>query len=109
MRTFLHYLAILFAFFSLTSAWVANYGTTCYLYPESLTHYGQPVDDTPSIVQAATLCGTNGTIVFVSIIHHLQDHNSLMTDKQYLPHQPSSKHDQPTQLRYRTLGKVTME
>jgi galacturan 1,4-alpha-galacturonidase len=44
-------------------AYVINNGTRCYVYPESLTHLGQPVDDTPSILQAFELCGTNGTVI----------------------------------------------
>ena len=44
-------------------AYVVNNGTTCYVFPESLTHGGQPVDDTPSILQAFDLCGINGSVV----------------------------------------------
>ena len=45
-------------------AYVVNNGTTCYVYPESLVYSGQPVDDTPSILQAFDLCGINGSVVF---------------------------------------------
>lgn len=51
---------------SFAASYVVNNGTTCYLYPESLTHFGQPVDDSPSIQQAFTLCGTNGSVVFTN-------------------------------------------
>jgi hypothetical protein len=34
---------------TLVKAWVVNEGTTCTLYPESLSHRGQAVDDSPSI------------------------------------------------------------
>lgn len=59
--------ALLFAALApFASSFVVNNGTTCTLYPESLTHFGQPVDDTPSILQAFELCGTNGTVVFTN-------------------------------------------
>ncbi|KAF1990884.1 glycoside hydrolase family 28 protein [Aulographum hederae CBS 113979] len=57
-------LSLLFFLAAPTAAYVVNNGTTCYLYPESLTHSGQPVDDTPSVLQAFELCGINGTIIF---------------------------------------------
>ncbi|KAK3621011.1 hypothetical protein LTR56_023054 [Elasticomyces elasticus] len=53
------------------SGYVVNNGTDCYLYPESLTHFGQPVDDTPSVVQAFELCGTNGTVIFTNHTFHM--------------------------------------
>ena len=56
-------------FISLVTAvtgWVVNEGTDCRLWPESLTHGGQPVDDTPSVLQAFELCGTNGTVTFTN-------------------------------------------
>jgi galacturan 1,4-alpha-galacturonidase len=51
--------------------YVVNNGTECYLYPESLTHFGQPVDDSPSIQQAFELCGTNGTVIFTANDFHI--------------------------------------
>ncbi|KAJ5820040.1 hypothetical protein N7474_005631 [Penicillium riverlandense] len=48
----------------LTAAYVVNDGTTCTLYPESLKHNGQAVDDAPSIHQAFNLCGINCTVIF---------------------------------------------
>ena len=51
---------------SLAAAYVVNNGTSCYLYPESLTHFGQPVDDTSSILRAFELCGTNGSVIFTN-------------------------------------------
>jgi len=66
----LHVLAMA-ATITLTSAYVVNYGTACYLYPESLTHFGQPVDDTPSVQQAFELCGTNGTVIFTGHTFHM--------------------------------------
>ena len=56
----------LFSLLSLGFAYVVNNGTSCYLYPEALTHFGQPVDDTPSIIQAFDLCGTNGSVIFTN-------------------------------------------
>lgn len=47
-------------------AFVVNEGTTCTVYPESLTHMGMPVDDTPSILQAFELCGTNGSVILTN-------------------------------------------
>ena len=58
------FLVALGALWTATSAYVVNNGTECYLYPESLTHFGQPVDDTPSILQAFELCGINGSVIF---------------------------------------------
>ena len=52
--------------FPMGFGYVVNNGTSCYLYPESLTHFGQPVDDTPSILQAFELCGTNGSVIFTN-------------------------------------------
>ncbi|CAK4034409.1 glycoside hydrolase family 28 [Lecanosticta acicola] len=55
----------------LSYAFVVNNGTDCYLYPESLTHFGQPVDDSPSILQAFELCGINGTVIFTNHTFHI--------------------------------------
>ena len=43
--------------------YVVNNGTSCYVFPEALSHGGQPVDDTPSILQAFDLCGINGSVI----------------------------------------------
>ncbi|KAI4148248.1 MAG: hypothetical protein LQ340_005159 [Diploschistes diacapsis] len=51
---------------ALCVGYVVNNGTSCYLYPESTTHFGQPVDDSPSIIQAFELCGTNGSVIFTN-------------------------------------------
>lgn len=66
-------LSILFFFstFSSVCSYVVNNGTSCYLYPESLTHFGQPVDDSPSILQAFELCGTNGSVIFTENHFHV--------------------------------------
>ena len=48
------------------AAYVVNNGTQCFLYPESTTHSGRPVDDTPSIQDAFEQCGTNGSVTFTS-------------------------------------------
>lgn len=56
---------------AVVSSYVVNNGTECYLYPESTTHFGQPVDDTPSVVQAFELCGTNGTVIFTNHTFHM--------------------------------------
>ncbi|EAU30162.1 predicted protein [Aspergillus terreus NIH2624] len=56
---------------TLVTAWVDNRGTTCVLYPESLVHRGQPVDDAPSIQQAFDMCGTNGTVIFSENVFHV--------------------------------------
>ena len=53
------------------TAWVDNQGSTCVLYPESLVHHGQAVDDSPSIQQAFDLCGTNGTVIFSENVFHV--------------------------------------
>src|SRR3569833_996003 len=67
----LQYLVLIASLASSARAFVVNNGTTCYLYPESITHLGQPVDDTPSILQAFELCGTNGTVVFTENVFHI--------------------------------------
>jgi hypothetical protein len=56
---------------SSATAYVVNNGTTCYVYPESLTHFGQPVDDTPSILHAFELCGTNGSVILENYTYHV--------------------------------------
>lgn len=56
---------------SSVTAYVVNNGSTCYVYPESLTHFGQPVDDTPSILQAFELCGTNGSVILTNNTFHV--------------------------------------
>jgi len=61
-KIYLHFLVASTTFIT-SLAYVANTGTSCTVYPESLTHSGQPVDDTPSILQAFSLCGINGSIV----------------------------------------------
>ncbi|KAF6234758.1 hypothetical protein HO173_006978 [Letharia columbiana] len=45
---------------------VVNNGTSCYVFPESISHSGQPVDDTPSILQAFDLCGINGSVILTN-------------------------------------------
>ncbi|KAK0928260.1 hypothetical protein LTS01_026191, partial [Friedmanniomyces endolithicus] len=50
--------------------YVVNNGTKCYIFPESLTHFAQPVDDSPSILQAFELCGINGTVIFTDHTFH---------------------------------------
>ena len=52
-------------------AYVVNYGTSCYVYPESLVYGGQPVDDTPSILEAFNLCGINGTVILTDNTFHI--------------------------------------
>ena len=54
-----------------TTAYVVNNKTTCYVYPESLTHFGDPVDDAPSILKAFELCGTNGTVILQNYTYHI--------------------------------------
>jgi hypothetical protein len=56
---------------TLVKAWVVNEGTTCTLYPESLSHRGHAVDDSPSIQQAFDMCGTNGTVIFSKNLFHV--------------------------------------
>jgi galacturan 1,4-alpha-galacturonidase len=59
-------LSVLSTIVTVVTGYVVNNGTTCYLYPESLPHLGQAIDDVPSILQAFELCGTNGTVVFTN-------------------------------------------
>lgn len=58
-------ISLSFVLLSLHSAvaYVVNNGTKCYVYPESLAHGGQPVDDSPSILQAFEVCGINGSVI----------------------------------------------
>jgi galacturan 1,4-alpha-galacturonidase len=58
-----HALLLHVAAASTTLGYVVNNGTSCYVYLESLTYSGQPVDDTPSILQAFDLHGTNGSVI----------------------------------------------
>ncbi|KAL9620689.1 MAG: hypothetical protein Q9160_004825 [Pyrenula sp. 1 TL-2023] len=67
----LRHLFIALYFNLLVEAFVVNNATDCYVYPESLTHFGQPVDDTPSILQAFELCGTNGSVTFTNYTFHV--------------------------------------
>ena len=62
-RLILYFLAC-YGLFNGSLSYVVNNGTDCYLYPESTTHNGQPVDDSQSIQSAFELCGTNGTVRF---------------------------------------------
>lgn len=62
-RKVVYMLGVLYALPGVLS-YVVNNGTSCFLYPESLTHFGQPVDDSPSINQAFELCGINGSVIF---------------------------------------------
>lgn len=75
------FLSIFLALLPLVSSFVVNNGTSCYLYPESLTHFGQPVDDTPSILQAFEICGTNGTVIFTDHTFHI---NQIMNTSNLL-------------------------
>ena len=62
----MHLLITIYIFATASLGYVVNNGTSCYLFPESLTHGGQPVDDTPSIIQAFDLCGINGSVIFTN-------------------------------------------
>jgi galacturan 1,4-alpha-galacturonidase len=67
-------LAIYFRLAGLVSsaaAYIVNNGTSCYVYPESTTHFGQPVDDTPSILKAFELCGVNGSVILINNTFHV--------------------------------------
>lgn len=73
----LKYLYVTFHFLTmLVEGFVVNNATDCYVYPESLTHFGQSVDDAPSILQAFELCGTNGSVIFTNYTFHV---NQVMT------------------------------
>ena len=54
---------LVLALLSTAQCFVVNEGTECRVYPESTTHFGMAVDDTPSILQAFELCGTNGSVI----------------------------------------------
>jgi galacturan 1,4-alpha-galacturonidase len=58
-------------FVASAAAYVVNNGTECYVFPESTTHGGQPVDDTPSILQAFDLCGINGSVILSNETFHV--------------------------------------
>ena len=61
----------LLALATVAVGYVVNEGSVCTLYPESLVHNGQPVDDVPSIHEAFTLCGVNGTVVFSNYTYNV--------------------------------------
>lgn len=46
------------------ASYVVKNNVTCTLYPESLTHNTEPVDDAPSIHEAFKMCGNDGTVIF---------------------------------------------
>ena len=54
----------LLALTTVTVGYVVNEGSVCTLYPESLVHNSQPINDVPSIYEAFTLYGVNVTVVF---------------------------------------------
>ena len=62
----LQVLPLLLLWASTAAAYVVNNGTDCYVYPKNLTHMGQPVDDTSSILQAFDLCGINGSVILTN-------------------------------------------
>lgn len=51
---------------------LVNDKATCYLYPESLRHDGEAVDDAPSIYQAFQTCGQNGDVIFTDGIFNIK-------------------------------------
>src|SRR3954463_1946764 len=51
---------------------LVNDKATCYLYPESLRHDGEAVDDAPSIHQAFQTCGQNGDVIFIDGIFNIK-------------------------------------
>ncbi|GLI79733.1 hypothetical protein PoHVEF18_008074 [Penicillium ochrochloron] len=61
---------------TLATGYVDKKGKTCTLFPESLKHDGQPVDDAPSIQKAFELCGTDGKVIFAA--DHVFNVNSVM-------------------------------
>ncbi|KAL1987783.1 hypothetical protein VTN96DRAFT_2623 [Rasamsonia emersonii] len=58
-------------FVASAAAFVVNNGTECTVFPESLTHGGQPVDDSPSILKAFELCGINGSVILPDEKFHI--------------------------------------
>ncbi|OQE19412.1 hypothetical protein PENSTE_c015G06691 [Penicillium steckii] len=66
---------LLLSWATAVASYVVNENTTCTLYPESLNHNGDPVDDVPSIHQAFNQCGNDGTVVFSN---HTFNINSIL-------------------------------
>ncbi|KAJ5263572.1 hypothetical protein N7478_011177 [Penicillium angulare] len=60
---------------SLVTGYVVQRDSTCTLYPESLKHNGEAIDDAPSIHKAFVDCGQNGRVVFSN---HTFNINSVM-------------------------------
>ncbi|KAJ5100358.1 hypothetical protein N7456_006410 [Penicillium angulare] len=60
---------------SLAAGYVVQKDSTCTLYPESLKHNGEAIDDAPSIHKAFEDCGQNGRVVFSN---HTFNINSVM-------------------------------
>lgn len=66
-------LAFIVLYAAVATAYVVNNGTTCYVFPASSIHGGQPVDDSPSIRKAFDVCGTNGTVVFGEYTYRIDE------------------------------------
>ncbi|KAJ5099372.1 hypothetical protein N7532_006373 [Penicillium argentinense] len=61
---------------SLAAGFVVHERDTCIIFPESLTHDGEAVDDAPSIHEAFERCGKNGKVIFEK--GHVFNVNSVM-------------------------------
>lgn len=51
--------------------YVVQDGSTCVLYPESLLHKGEEVNDAPSIHEAFDKCGNGGKVIFSNNTFHI--------------------------------------
>ncbi|KAH8178457.1 glycosyl hydrolases family 28 domain-containing protein [Sarocladium implicatum] len=58
------HLSILLSLAAAVAGYVVREGNTCTLYPESLRHNGDEVDDAPSVHEAFEQCGHGGKVIF---------------------------------------------
>ena len=70
MLTLLYSLLIFLAF-KITTASVIHNGSTCYVYPNTLTRPTTTLDDSPSILRAFDLCGRNGNVILTAHTFHI--------------------------------------
>ena len=50
---------------------VIQNGSSCYVYPSPSDSSGQPADDAPSVLQAFTECGTDGSVILTDNVFHI--------------------------------------
>ena len=67
----MRFLLPLAALAATAAGYVVQKGNECTLYPESLKHNGEEVDDVPSVREAFEKCGHDGTVIFSEHVFHM--------------------------------------